>query len=282
VQKVLITGGAGFIGSALAAKLQRDGKNVTVIDDLSIGKNIVIGVKYIYDHICNITDYDLSGYDTCFHLAGLSRIQPSFKNPLRTIYTNTFGTASVLNWAKENKVKVIYAGSSSFHHDPYQSPYATSKYLGEEICKMYSHTYNMEVQVARFYNVYGPGELVDGKWAAVIGIFRNQIEKGLPITIVGDGEQRRDFTHVQDIISGLILIADATYSDMRIWELGTGANYSINEIYNLFKKKFPHITKLRIDDQKGNYRETRRVNNDAIVNLGWEPQDRMQEYIESL
>jgi UDP-glucose 4-epimerase len=117
---------------------------------------------------------------------------------------------------------VIYAGSSSKHHDPSDSPYAMTKFLGEEICKLYKKSFNVNVEIARFYNVYGPGEIVDGDWAAVIGKWRQQVRDGEPITIVGNGEQKRDFTHIDDIIDGLwkIGIKDLVHEDA--WELGTG------------------------------------------------------------
>jgi len=231
-------------------------------------------------------------FDVVFHLAALSRIQPSFENPTDTFRVNTLGTECILEWARKTKTKVIYAGSSSRHHDPYQSPYATSKYLGEELCKMYKKTFDMDVDIARFYNVYGPHEIVDGDWAAVIGIWRRQIRDNEPLTIVGDGQQRRDFTHVDDIVDGLLQIlykanytndTCITYSQRTTfeWELGTGVNYSIMDVYNMFFEKFK-VSAILIPNQKGNYRETLRVNKDAENILKWKPTDRLNEYIQSL
>jgi UDP-glucose 4-epimerase len=176
---------------------------------------------------------------------------------------------------------VVYAGSSSRWHNPYQSPYATSKHLGEEICKMYKKTYDMKVEICRFYNVYGPYEIVDGDWAAVTGVWRRQIRDGEKITIVGDGEQRRDFTHVEDIVDGLYKIAmsDEVHDDA--WELGTGNNYSINEVAKMFQDNFKCDIEY-VPNQHGNYRETLRENNDAIDRLNWKPTDRLQEYISTL
>ena len=136
-------------------------------------------------------------------------------------------------------------------------------------------------EIARFYNVYGPNEVVDGDWAAVIGIWRRQVRDGEKITIVGDGEQRRDFTHVVDIVDGLYKIGMTDESHDDAWELGTGTNYSINEMYSMFKKKFgtDHVS---IPDQPGNYRVTLRENNDTVERLEWEPKDRLQTYIDSL
>ena len=146
---------------------------------------------------------------------------------------------------------------------------------------MYRKTYKMPIEIVRFYNVYGPYEITDGDWAAVIGLWRNQVKKGGPITIVGDGKQKRDFTHIDDIIDALMLIAFSNESEKEAWELGSGKNYGILEVYELFKKRFG-VEKVHLPDQNGNYRETLRENNAAIDKLGWQPKDRLKDYIESL
>jgi UDP-glucose 4-epimerase len=155
------------------------------------------------------------------------------------------------------------------------------KKLGEDICKMYKKVYGTNIEIARFYNVYGPNEITEGKWAAVIGLWRGQVEKNHPITIIGDGKQRRDFTHVDDIVDGLVKIAFGTEKHEDAWELGTGFNYSLNEVADIFTKKF-NCVKVYMTDQMGNYRETKRVNDDAIQRLGWQPKDSLKEYIENL
>ena len=181
-------------------------------------------------------------------MAALSRIQPSFENPTETFRVNVRGTEAVCEWARHNNVKVVYAGSSSKHHDPSQSPYAMYKYLGEEVCKLYKKTYGLNVEICRFYNVYGPNEIIEGDWAAVIGIWRRQVRDGEKITIIGDGEQRRDFTHVVDICDFVrVGLVDNKHEDE--WELGTGMNYSINEVYEIFKEKFPQIESVYLPDQ---------------------------------
>ena len=146
---------------------------------------------------------------------------------------------------------------------------------------MYRITYGMDIEIARFYNVYGPREVVDGDWAAVIGIWRNQIKEGKPVTIVGDGEQRRDFTHVKDICDALYKIGVGNEKHEDAWELGTGINYSINEVYKMFKEKFGNH-RTYIPDQPGNYRKTLRENDDSLNRLNWAPKDRLKEYINSL
>lgn len=281
MDKVLVTGGAGFVGSNLIKRLIQSGKTVDCIDNFKVGKEVVDGCKY---YVADVNDISFlkNEYKTVYHLAALSRIQPSFTTPVETFINNTEGVLSVLEWLRGSNTKLIYSGSSSKHHNPYQSPYATTKYLGEELCRMYKLTYGVNVDIVRFYNVYGPGELVDSEWAALIGIWRRQIRDGLPLTIVGDGEQRRDFTYIDDIVDGLMRVSNVSTPNMNEWELGTGVNYSINEVFRLFKDKFPHITANYIEDQKGNYRETIRETDGALTQLGWNPTDKLKEYIESL
>jgi UDP-glucose 4-epimerase len=146
---------------------------------------------------------------------------------------------------------------------------------------MYKKVYGVKAEIARFYNVYGPNEIVDGDWAAVIGIWRRQVKNGEKITIVGDGEQRRDFTHVDDIVDALFKIGIGSEKHEDAWELGTGVNYSMNEVYAMFKDKFG-TESMYIPDQKGNYRKTLRENDDALNRLGWTPQNRLKEYINGL
>jgi UDP-glucose 4-epimerase len=220
-------------------------------------------------------------YTYIFHLAALSRIQPSFKSPYTTFSVNVDGTKEVVRYAKRNGCKLIYSGSSSRHHNPELSPYAMSKHMGEEWIKMERKVFGLGAEIVRFYNVYGEGELVDSHMAAVIGLWRGQIKKNYPITIIGDGKQRRDFTHVDDIVDGLIRVAESNKGHEDAWELGTGKNYSINEVADMFIQKF-NCVKVYMTEQKGNYRETLRVNSDAIDMLDWQPNDRLKEYIENL
>ena len=222
------------------------------------------------------------GFDLCFHLAALSRIQPSFDDPMETYRVNATGTQLVAEWAKQCNVKVVYAGSSSRWCNPQSSPYATDKRIGEDILKMYRTAYGCDFEICRFYNVYGPNELVDGKWAAVIGIWRHQIQNGLPITIVGDGEQRRDFTHVVDIVDGLYKVGMGSEKHEDAWELGSGVNYSINEVFQMMVDRFGPLEMVNIPDQPGNYRATKRENDDTLERLDWKPEDRLRGYISSL
>ena len=285
MKKILITGGAGFIGTTLIKRLVSEGHDVHSIDNYVTGtpNNHVDGCNYISGDVDSLHWMDDSTFDQCYHLAALSRIQPSFENPYEFFQSNTEGTFHVLEWARVNDVKVVYAGSSSKHQNPYQSPYATMKYLGEELCRMYRRTYKLDVQIARFYNVYGPGEITDDShWAAIIGKWHYRAKKGLPLEIVGDGEQRRDFTHVDDIVDGLIRIMEHKRStDNYIWELGTGKNYSMNEVYDMFRERFGAIREY-VSQQSGNYRETLREDVMAVLHLDWKPEDRLNDYIQNL
>lgn len=281
--KILVTGGAGFIGTNLIKRLLKEGHEVHSLDNYDSGlrENEIDGCNYVSGDIESVLYWKGDNFDLVYHLAALSRIQPSFEDPTETFRVNTIGTQAVVEFAKHNNVKVIYAGSSSRWHDPFQSPYACFKHMGEEIVKMYKKVYGIKAEIARFYNVYGPKEIVDGDWAAVIGIWRRQVRDGLPITIVGDGEQRRDFTYVDDIVDGLYKIGMTEDSHEDAWELGTGINYSINEVYQMFKDKFK-VDKTHLSDQKGNYRKTLRENDDSLNRLGWKPEDRLKTYIQSL
>jgi len=281
--RILVTGGAGFIGSNLIQALLLSKHDVFSLDNYSTGykSNEVEGCIYVNDDILNIDKVFDIQFDIIFHLAALARIHPSFIKPHETFISNVNGTESVLEYARKHNSKVIFAGSSSRWHNPHQSPYATSKYIGEELCKMYKKSFNLQVQVARFYNVYGPNEIITGDYKTLIGVWRDQMNNNKPLTIIGDGDQRRDFTYVGDIVDGLILIMNSNIYHEDAWELGTGLNYSINEIYKIFEEKYD-VSNIYIPDQSGNYRVTLREDDDTLNKLGWKPTDKLKQYIHSL
>lgn len=282
--KILVTGGAGFIGSNLIKKLVNEGHIVESIDDYSTGNpaNHVKGVEYYCEGLEKLPVRQ-DTYDIIYHLAAYSRIQPSFNEPDICFSSNVTGTQHVMELARLTNAKVVYAGSSSRHHDPYQSPYAASKYIGEEIVKTYKRTYGMKAEIARFYNVYGPGEIVgdENTHAAVIGIWRSKIWNNDPLPIVGDGKQCRDFTHVDDIVDALwrIGMKDEEHSDA--WELGTGRTHAIEDVYQMFRERFGcHF--VYIPDQAGNYRRSIADPREAKDRLGWKVEDKLKNYILSL
>ena len=278
--KVVVTGGCGFIGTNLIKRLVKDGHNVVSLDNYYTGKkeNEVEGCKY-YDVDLRET-HDLSFFmdkpDVIYHLAALARIQPSFKEPSETIDTNQLATQRVLEWARTNgNIPVVYAGSSSVHGNVYSNPYSFSKWQGEELCKLYSEIYDLPTTICRFYNVYGPHQLVDGPYCTVIGIFQKQYEEGKPLTITWDGEQRRDFTHVDDIVDGLYRCSDYRLFRGEIFELGSGENYSINEVAGAFGD-YPYD---RIPKRDGEMRETLCVDTKAHELLDWKPQKNLIKYL---
>lgn len=277
--RILVTGAGGFIGSNLQQALIKDERNKIMGLDI----NPRIKNKNVHCAILPVQQIQklYPQPEVIYHLAAQSRVQPSYNKPQQTFDDNVAGTQAVLEHARLTGAKVIYAGSSSKHHNPYDSPYAATKMIGEELCKQYRECYGMDIQIARFYNAYGPNEALDPSDGNVIGIWRYNIENNLPLKIVGDGEQRRDFIHVDDIVRGLIRIGVSRIKHDDAWELGTGVNYSINELANMFKAKYDCDIEY-IDDQKGNYRATLNTNTDAREQLGWQPQDRLKQYIKSL
>ena len=282
MSRIIVTGGAGFIGTNLIRRLVKDGHDILSIDDYSSGleSNHIEGVEYNKVNINHLHQWNIQ-VDQIYHIAARARINPSFTEYKEYFEANVTGTHSVLEFAKKKGAKVVYAGSSSRHKEPECSPYANTKFMGEQLCKQFRFSLGQEVEIARFYNVYGPNELIDPKNGTVLGIWQDCIKNNNPIPIVGDGEQRRDFTHVDDIVDGLIKIMNSDKIHTDAWELGTGKNFSINQVADWFCDKF-NTHRYYVDDRPGNYRETLRVNDDAKDKLGWNPQDRLKDYIYSL
>ena len=281
---IYVTGGAGFIGKNLVQELIKQGDTPYIIDNQSNSTNEDRNKEcsFYYGDVQDIDKIYPGKVDTIYHLAAQSRVQPSFEDPVGSVESNVNGTLAVLEYARKHKCRVVYAGSSSKHNNIYDSPYSTTKALGESLCKLYRECYDVDVCIARFYNVYGEGEALDPINGNVIGIWRYLIEQGKQLKIVGDGEQRRDFTHVKDIVSGLIAIGEGVSRVDDAWELGTGVNYSVNELYDMFKQRYPNIEKTHIPDQQGNYRKTLRVNDDMYERLAWRAKDRLKDYIKNL
>ncbi|MDG2173695.1 MAG: NAD-dependent epimerase/dehydratase family protein [Flavobacteriaceae bacterium] len=282
--KFLVTGGVGFIGTNLIKALLKDGHEVVSIDNYSTGlkENEQNGCRYYNADICDYKSFDnfMDDPDLVFHLAALPRIQPSFKYPSITFKTNVGGTLNLLDWCKEKNTPLVYAGSSSTHGGVYKNPYTFTKWQGEELCKLYSKVYSLQIAICRFYNVYGPYQLTQGEYCTVIGIFERQRKNNEELTITGDGEQRRDFTHVDDIVDGLIkcgidlITDDNSKANGETFEFGRGVNYSINEVANIFggEKKY-------IPQKKGEVRDTLCVDLKANKLLNWNPERNLEDYI---
>jgi UDP-glucose 4-epimerase len=280
-KKVIVTGGYGFIGSNLVDTLINDGIEVVVIDNLSTGNinhhnekaNYLI--KDIRDDFANHMD-ELKDSDAIIHLAGLARIQPSFENPTEFLSVNTQGTANMCDLARKLNCKFVYAGSSSFYGGPDNSPYAFAKWQGEEVTRMYAKLFNLSASVARFFNVFGPKHTTEGAYATVVGVFQRQYKNNEPITITWDGEQRRDFTHVNNIVRGLIKMSEGDWSG-ETFNLGTANNYSINELADMFGKDYP---KKYIPKRDGDSRSTLADLSFSKKHLGYEPIETLKEYME--
>ena len=285
--KALVTGGAGFVGTNLVKRLLSDGHDVISMDNCSSGftKNHQDGCKYL-DFDCTDEEsweqikefWEANMPDVIFHMAALARIQPSIKDPYKTILNNFTSTLNTLEYARKNNIRFVYAGSSSFHHGLYESPYAWSKFSGEDLCKLYSNIYEMDTAICRFYNVYGPYQIEEGTYATVIGIFEKQYREGQPLTIVGDGEQRRDFTHIDDIVDGLIKCSEQPFK-AEIFELGSGKNYSINEVADMIGK---YYVREYTPTRKGEYDVTLADYSLAKNVLGWQPRGDLKQYIKSI
>ena len=281
---VLVTGGAGFIGTNLIKRLLDDGHSVISFDNYVTGKreNEQVGCEYIE---CDITDnYDVQKHllnkniDIIYHLAALARIQPSFKNPTNTFKTNVIGTLNIMEWARNNDCPVVYAGSSSTHGGIFKNPYTFTKYQGEQIVELYNRVYDVPSAICRFYNVYGPYQLTEGEYCTVIGIFEKQYKERKELTITGDGTQKRDFTHVFDIVDGFIKCGEQIDKvSGQTFELGKGENHSINVIAQSFDWGYTYIPK-----RPGEVQETLCTDMKARRLLGWEPTIDILDYIEGV
>ena len=273
--RILVTGGAGFIGTNLIKRLLQDGHEVISIDNYNTGlkENHQEGCEYLEHDIRSITSYNFINPDVVFHMAAIARIQPSFKNPIDYFTTNANGTLNLVNWCAENNVSLIYAGSSSKHSGRFKNPYTFSKDIGEDIIELYKKHYYLSTTITRFYNVYGPYQLTEGGYTTLIGRWLNNIKNGIQCEIYGDGEQRRDFTHVGDIIDALVAIMDGNHYGWD-FELGRGKNISVNEV-----AKMMDITPVYKDSKPGEARHTLNIDNTAYDVLDWEPKINLEEYL---
>lgn len=276
--RYFITGAAGFIGSHLADRLIEDGHEVLGMDDMTTGEEANVNPKV--DLWKMSAEYALApeneDFDTVFHLAAMSRIQPSLEDPLGTFEANIDGTLGALEHALRFRSKFVYAGSSCSYGDIHSSPYAVTKHMGEDMSKMYNNVYDVPVAIARFFNVYGPRQIEEGDSATLIGIFERQKREGLPLTIVGDGEQRRDFIHVDDVVSGLIAMSERPWNG-EVFNLGTGINHSVNEVAQMFGCMTEHIP-VRIGEE----RETLADPSFAMEMLNWSPTVKLEDYVRAI
>ena len=250
--RCLVTGGAGFIGSHLVNRLVDDGHEVIVFDNLSTGKseNINKDAKFFLMDVSNPASFQnqnmeavMTGVDVVFHLAAFPRVQPSIENPLHAHNINVNGTLNMLDACRRFGIgRFVFTSSSAVYGEAKtptnefmetnpMSPYALHKLIGEQYCKLFSQLYNLETVSLRYSNAYGEGQPTEGAYCNVMGIFEQQKSKGEKLTIVGDGEQRRDFVYVGDIVEANIQVG--FYEGLKgshIYNVGYGKNYSVNQI----------------------------------------------------
>ena len=274
--RILVTGGAGFVGTNLIKNLIQKGHEVISVDDYSTGKkeNHIEGATYIQRDILDIDPHDfIYKPDLVYHLAAKARIQPSLEQPEEYIRVNYEGTYNIIKLCLKENISLIFSGSSSHHSGKLKNPYTFSKDMGEEIIQLYRKHFKLRASIVRFYNVYGPHQLTEGGYTTLIGKWMDNIEKDIPCEIYGDGEKRRDFTHVDDIVRGLtkILERGTYYND---FEFGRGKNHSINEVAKMFG-----INPIYKKEKPGEAQNTLCDNSIAKKLLNWGPVINLEDYI---
>ena len=290
--KCLVTGGAGFIGSNLVDELIDKGYETTVIDNESASENEKFfwnskAVNFKYD-ICNYNQIKniFKNVDCVFHLAAQSRIQPSIINPEETFKINCEGTLNVLRASKESKVKkFVYSSTSSYYglnKVPFQenmkrdclNPYSYTKSFGEDLSKMFYQLYGLNIFILRYFNVYGERQPTRGQYAPVVGIFQKQYKNKEKMTVVGDGQQRRDYTHVSDVVRANMMICDSSLIGCELFNVGTGKSYSVLEIAKMIGGEYEFIP-----PRPGEAKETLADISKIEKMLGWHPVINIQDWI---
>jgi len=293
----LVTGGAGFIGSNLVDQLLKDGHKVRVIDNESSDAH----EQFYWNDDADNYKLDINDYpfvkevtkeiDCVFHLAAESRIQPAIENPLLTTKTNVVGTCNLLQASRENGVKrFVYSSSSASYGLKNKPPatedmerdclnaYSVTKCAGEDFCKIFCDMYGMETVTFRYFNVYGERQPTKGQYAPVIGLFFKQMQEGKPMTIVGDGLQRRDFTYVGDVVEANIKAATTNNKKVfgEIFNIGTGINYNIFDLIKMIGGKYPYV---HIPPRLAEIRESLSNCLKAHESLEWKPKTKLEDWI---
>ena len=292
----IVTGGAGFIGSHIVEELKRLDHMVVVIDNEYSDNDNFHWRKDTLNVDIDITDYKglknaFTGADYVFHLAAEARIGPAIENPVNALNINTIGTCNVLQCAREvGAKKVLYSSTSSGYGlneapnvetqpDDCLNPYSVSKIAGEKLCKMYTDLYGLKTIVFRYFNVFGERAPRKGQYAPVTGIFLRQKAAGEPLTIVGDGEQRRDYIYVKDVANANVMAAISNPDDEaygQVYNVGSGKNYSVNEIAS-----FISDDTINIPPRVGEARNSL-ANIDKIrKTFAWKPEVDVEEWIKT-
>jgi len=275
---ILITGGCGFVGTNLVKQLHKENNNVIVIDNYFAGKheNEIEGVTYINNHTKNIFNIDLPFQpDLVFHLGEYSKITPSY-NEINTVFDlNILGSFTILEYAKQNNIPIIYAASSTrlALEGENHSPYSFFKSIIVQLLKNYSDWYGLKYSICYFYNVYGEHQdTCNNGWETVISIFEKQMKKDQPLTVVGDGSQRRDFTYVGDIVRGLIQASKVLQNEE--YQLGSGKDFSILEVAKMFSDNITFIP-----ERKGDRKYSKANTDETYLKLGWKPEMSLEKWI---
>ena len=276
--KILVTGGAGFIGSHLCERLAQDSDNdVYSLDNYFTGSvdNHIQNVTYIKGDTKNIEQLVKFIPDMVYHLGEYSRVEQSFDDMKKVWEFNKDGIFSVLEFVRKCGCKILYAGSSTKFGDGglgrNSSPYAWTKATNTELVMNYGAWFSIPYAITYFYNVYGPREIQTGKYATLIALFKEKMKNGEPLTIVSPGTQKRNFTHIDDIIDGLILVGENGYGDE--FGIGSEEEFTIKEVAELYGGKVEMLP-----ERKGN-RMTAEVISDKTKALGWEPKRKLVDYI---
>jgi UDP-glucose 4-epimerase len=281
LKKILVTGGAGFIGSHLCQRLVEDENSIVYsLDNYFTGSSLnhIQGVEYIEGSTADIKKLVQIKPDIVYHLGEYSRVEQSFDDMDKVWKFNKDGIFAVLEFVKECGAKIIYAGSSTKFGDGglgrSASPYAWTKASNTELVQNYGIWYNVPYAITYFYNVYGPREIQSGKYATLIALFKEKMKNAKPLTVVSPGTQKRNFTHIDDIINGLVLVGENGYGDE--FGIGSGEAFSIKEIADMFGGEVEMLPQ----------RQGNRMSADVVTSkteaLGWKPTKKIRDYIDSL
>tara|TARA_A200000159_G_scaffold31770_1_gene28346 strand:- start:42173 stop:43030 length:858 start_codon:yes stop_codon:yes gene_type:complete len=280
--KILVTGGAGFIGSCLIERLVKSPENEVVsLDNYFTGKetNHIAGAKYIKGETSSIFDLVDFSPDIIYHFGEYSRVSTSFDDISRVWDYNVAGTYAVLEFCKQNSSKLIYSASSTKFGDGgdnrHASPYAFYKSVNSDLINNYGSWFGLEYAICYFYNVYGAGQISEGKYATVIGIFEEKYSNSKPLTVTSPGTQKRDFTHISDIIDGLSLLMSPDVSGDGFC-FGTGKDYTILDVVELFESDY-----VFIPARPGERIQTS-IDLSKSRSIGWSPKVCLKEYIEDI
>ena len=291
----LVTGGAGFIGSHIVEQLIGLGHEVVVVDNEYSDNEKFHWRDDTYNVNIDITDKALknafTNVDYVFHLAAEARIGPAIENPVNAVNINTIGTCNVLQCARDAGVKkVMYSSTSSGYGlnpspndetqpDDCLNPYSVSKVAGEKICKMYTDLYGLKTVIFRYFNVFGERAPKKGQYAPVIGIFLRQLASGEKLTIVGDGEQRRDFVYVKDVANANIMAALSNADDEaygQVYNVGSGKNYSVNDIASFISNDT-----INIPPRVGEARNSLANIDKIYKTFAWKPETDVEQWIKT-